>query len=183
MLKRIHLLEKKNKKKTEYERGITLLKQVIERELKVQNSKSNKDFVNLSDLLPETMVFVPSEKFKETISTIQKYLEEYVNINNEYVKVKQLEDKAKAKKPRTTDANGQGGKYELLTYNGELNRTLKELENVLPEQIRKRMVDQYLSILFGIEGAGAHLPPKGNQWSKIQAFATVYVQGKAPTQQ
>lgn len=44
--------------------------------------------MNLNDLRPETMIFVPSEKFKETISTIQKYLDEYVNINNEYVKVK-----------------------------------------------------------------------------------------------
>ena len=70
MLRRIHLLEKKNKKKTEYERGITLLKQIIERELKMQNAKSNKDFPNLADLQPDTMVFVASEKFKETICTI-----------------------------------------------------------------------------------------------------------------
>lgn len=134
--------------------------------------------MNLADLRPETLVFVPSEKFKELISTIQKYMDEYVNINNEYVKVKQLEDKAKAKKPRVTDANGQDGKgnskYEMLTYNGELNRTLRDLENMLPELIRKRMVDQYLSILLGVEGACAHLPSKGNQWSKVQAFAQVY---------
>jgi len=70
MLRRIHLLEKKNKKKTEYERGVCLLKQIIERELKVQNAKSNKDFPRLADLHPDTMVFVASEKFKETICTI-----------------------------------------------------------------------------------------------------------------
>lgn len=68
----------------------------------------------------------------------------------------------------------------MLTYNGELNRTLKDLENMLPEAIRKLMVNQYLSILFGIEGACAKLPPKGNQWSKVQAFAQVYVQGRVP---
>lgn len=105
----------------------------------MQNAKSNKDFPNLVDLQPDTMIFVASEKFKETICTIQKYLDEYVNINNEYVKVKQLEDKAKAKKPRIAssgDANNLSSKYELLTYEGELNRTVKDLENTLPEPIR-----------------------------------------------
>lgn len=95
MLQRTSLLERRKKKKTEFEKIVQTVKGKIELDLRSQNKKSDDDFVELDKLDPRTTKFQIQEDFKTTLPALLKALTEYVTQNNEYINVKALEDKTK----------------------------------------------------------------------------------------
>jgi len=100
MLKRHSLLNKKNQKKSELDRTLSMINQKVVATLKQQNKKSENDFIELSSLRAESFVFKMPSDLKELVPHFQKDLQEYVRVNNDYVKTKISEEKAKAKKPK-----------------------------------------------------------------------------------
>lgn len=98
-------MEKRKKKKTEVDKNAQTTKGVIERDLKSQNKKADDDFIELAVIDPRKVKFVVSVELNAIINTLYKQLSEYVAINNEYVNVKSLEEKTKAKrqKPNASD--------------------------------------------------------------------------------
>ena len=106
MLKRIHLLNKKNIKKQELDRTLSLIKAKIEAILRQQNKRSEFDYLELSDLNANTFVFRPADDLKLAAARYPKDLKEFVRGHNEYIKTKVMEEKAKAKRP--------AGKLEAL---------------------------------------------------------------------
>lgn len=67
MLQRTSLLEKRKKKKAELDKNLGIVKILVERDLKVQNKKSEDDFVDLEKLDPQTTKFVVSEELKNLL--------------------------------------------------------------------------------------------------------------------
>ena len=67
MLQRTSLLEKRKKKKAELDKNLGIVKTLVERDLKVQNKKSEDDFVDLDRLNPQTTKFVVSEELKNLL--------------------------------------------------------------------------------------------------------------------
>lgn len=92
---------------------------------------------------------------KEIVPHFQKDLAEYVRVNNEYVKCKISEERAKAKKPKL-NSDGQdkqlASKYESLEYTNELNAVVERLLKTLPENIQQQMA-KHLNIAFGLTSA------------------------------
>ena len=88
-------MEKRKKKKAEFDKNIAITKLCIERDLKLQNKKSDEDYIDLPLINPATAKFVISSDIKAIIHPLFKQLGEYVAINNEYVAVKNLEEKNK----------------------------------------------------------------------------------------
>ena len=138
MLKRHSLLNKKNQKKSELDRTQSMINQKIVATLKQQNKKSENDFIELSSLRGESFVFKMPPDLKELVPHFQKDLAEYVRVNNEYVKTKISEERAKAKKPKLNN-EGQdkqlASKYESLEVSAELNTIVEKLLKNLPESI------------------------------------------------
>lgn len=118
MLKRHSLLNKKNSKKSELDKTFAMINQKIVATLKQQNKKSENDFIELSSLRPDSFVFKMPPDLKELVPHFQKDLAEYVRVNNDYVKCKISEEKAKIKKPKL-NSDGKS-KYETLEVAQEL---------------------------------------------------------------
>jgi hypothetical protein len=88
-------LERRKKKKIEYEKVSLTTRNGIERDLKQQNKKSQDDYLELNIIDPCQAKFVISGEIKGAINTTFKMLAEFVSINNEYVTIKGLEEKNK----------------------------------------------------------------------------------------
>jgi hypothetical protein len=67
MLQRTSLLEKRKKKKAELDKNLGIVKILVERDLKVQNKKSDDDYVEFDRLNPQTTKFVVSEELKNLL--------------------------------------------------------------------------------------------------------------------
>jgi hypothetical protein len=59
-----------------------------------------------------------------------------VLVQNEYLKNKQLEDRAKLKKPKMSVKQ----KLEQTSYEAEIERVLREITVSIPELVRPRLV-------------------------------------------
>lgn len=55
---------------------------------------------NLDQLEPLGFIFNPSSNFRNMFKDLTKHIEEFVQINNEYVNIKVQEEKAKNKKQK-----------------------------------------------------------------------------------
>ena len=93
-----------------------------------------------------------------------------MRVNNEYVKTKISEEKAKAKKPKL-NADGQdkqlASKYEQLEYANELVTIVEKLLKTLPENIQPAMT-KHLNIAFGLATEAMIRPPLGTVWNQIE---------------
>ena len=67
MLQRTSLLEKRKKKKAELDKNLGIVKILVERDLKVQNKKSDDDYVEFDRLNPQTTKFVVCEELKNLL--------------------------------------------------------------------------------------------------------------------
>jgi hypothetical protein len=67
MLKRNSLLEKRKKKKADFDKVLNMAKSKIELDLKNQNKKSETDFVNLDELEVSKAKFVVAEDVRQLI--------------------------------------------------------------------------------------------------------------------
>jgi len=100
MLKRNCLQDKKKKKKTDIDRKRQTVAQLIERELKENNSRQmqqeeNQDrggegpgalvTVTLQQLEPGQFVFMPSDDLVTMFEDLKEQLDEFKTINNEYI--------------------------------------------------------------------------------------------------
>lgn len=96
---------------------------------------------------------MPSD-LKELVPHYQKDLAEYVRVNNDYVKTKVNEERAKAKKPRVNNDELEklGGKFELLEYGNERTAIVQKLLKNLPEPIQTSM-ERKLNVAFGLAPA------------------------------
>jgi hypothetical protein len=103
MLKRIHLLTKKNNKKSELDRTLSLIKAKIEAILRQQNKRSENDYLELVDLNPNTFVFRPGDDLRSAAARYPKDLKDFVRGHNEYISCKIKEEQAKAKIPKTSN--------------------------------------------------------------------------------
>jgi hypothetical protein len=56
--------------------------------------------------------FTVTDELKETLPNLLRLLNEFITINNEYVQVKALEDKTKAKKPKPNTSIDQSVKQD-----------------------------------------------------------------------
>lgn len=119
--------------------------------LKQQNKNSENDYVELMSLRSESFVFNMPSELKELVPHYQKDLAEYVRLNNDYVKTKVNEERAKAKKPRVNNDELEklGGKFEPLEYCNELTAIVQKLLKNLPEPIQTGM-ERKLNIAFGL---------------------------------
>ena len=97
MIKRSSLLNKKNVKKSELESTAKLIRQQIEATLKKLNKRSQIDYLDLKDLKPNFTFKLPDDS-KTLVSHFKKIVEEFVAVNNDYVKTKINEEKAKVSK-------------------------------------------------------------------------------------
>ena len=61
------MLEKRKKKKAELDKNLGIVKILVERDLKVQNKKSDDDYVEFDRLNPQTTKFVVSEELKNLL--------------------------------------------------------------------------------------------------------------------
>ena len=66
------------------------------------NKRSANDFLDLKDLKPNFLFKMPDD-LKTLVTHFRKLVEDYIAVNNEYVKTKINEEKAKAKKPKLAD--------------------------------------------------------------------------------
>lgn len=113
MLKRNCLQDKKKKKKSDIDRKRQTVAQLIERELKENNSRQmqqeeNQDrgtegpgalvTVTLQQLEPEIFEFMPRLTWTVMFKDLRKQLNDFKIINNEYIYIKLLEEKVKNKK-------------------------------------------------------------------------------------
>ena len=95
MLQRTSLLEKRKKKKAEYEKLLMIIKNKVEMDLKHQNKKSDDDFIDLEKLDPIISKFFVTDVVKNFTPKAVTFLNDYVTTNNEYINVKALEDRTK----------------------------------------------------------------------------------------
>ena len=174
MIKRHALLSKKNTKKAEVEQTVKLIRQQIEATLKKLNRRNAIDYLDLKDLKPNFLFKLPDD-LKTLVSHFKKIVDDFVAVNNEYVKTKINEEKAKAKKPRLNDDKFDQqlkDKYETLNYKAEMSRIVKELVKGLPETIQPIMESKHLNFIFGLDTRSKPVP--GNLWNKIVVFPNTY---------
>ena len=98
MLQRISLLERRKKKKVDLEKAIQVTRSKLEVDLKQQNKKSEDDYLELEKIDAKNVKFSLSSDAWGMIPVAFQQLGEYVTVNNEYVSVKGLEEKAKVSK-------------------------------------------------------------------------------------
>ena len=191
MLQRNCLFEKRKKKRNEYERHVQLCKSKIEQDLKTLNKKSDVDFVvELENLAVKDAKVQLQEEFLGLLPTLNKYLGEHVQINNEYVNIKTLEEKVKAKKMRPGPAE-QKAQENLLDFSSELDKALDQIVSSLSEQFRPHLKGRILEAL-GLrkpepipieeekavpavedERSSTTSPVRGNVWNVIKVFAEI----------
>lgn len=120
MLKRNCLQDKKKKKKSDIDRKRQTVSQLIERELKENNSRLLQQqecqdrgaqvpnalvMVTLQQLEPGQFVFMPSDDLVNMFNDLKKQLDEFKTINNEYIQIKLQEEKVKNKKQKGATQN------------------------------------------------------------------------------
>lgn len=96
MLQRTSLLEKRKKKKVELDKNTVVARTLVERDLKVQNKKTENDYLEIDKLDPQTSKFAVSEDLNNLlVNFFMKNITDFVNIHNEYIVIKGNEEKAK----------------------------------------------------------------------------------------
>lgn len=123
---------------------------------------------------------------------MNKYLGELVQVNNEYVNIKTLEEKVKAKKMRPGPAE-QKAQENLLDFSSELDKALDQIVSSLSEQFRPHLKGRILEALglrkpepIPIEEEKVVVPAvederrssitspvRGNVWNVIKVFAEI----------
>ena len=89
-----------------------------------------------------------------------------MRVNNEYVKCKISEEKAKAKKPKLNNEGQLASKYETLDVSTELLAIVEKLLKTLPENLHQPM-GKHLNIAFGLAQASQKMPAIGQTWNSI----------------
>jgi hypothetical protein len=96
MLQRTSLLEKRKKKRAELDKLLLTAKNLVERDIKQSNKKGEDDYIDLEKLDPLRTKFIVSEELKTIMNQqIMRFIQDYVQINNEYIQVKLQEEKVK----------------------------------------------------------------------------------------
>ncbi len=98
---------------------------------------------------------------------------DYVTLNNEYVSVKSLEEKTKAKRQKSNllgDEKKPGvERAQQLDAHLEVERCVFGVVAGVPERIREGVRDKIL-IAIGYKEEVALLPKRGNVWNQIKHF-------------
>ena len=169
MLKRHHLLSKRNSQKQQIEKHLNIIKASFEVALKSKNRKSENDFLDLKDLKADLRFEVPDD-VKPILTHFKKMVTEFVSLNNRYVDAKISEEKAKAKKPKLNDDKLEAQlaqKYEKITYEQEMGRLVKELSKGLAEDVAPVFERKYLNRIFGLGKTQNPNPTLGKVWNQI----------------
>lgn len=95
MLERHLLQDKKKKRKTELEKKRQTVQMLLEKELRTANSAPKQPQVTLAELKPGKFTFTVSKNLQNMFTDLQRFLVEFVDTNNSYVKVKIQEDMIK----------------------------------------------------------------------------------------
>lgn len=143
-------------------------------QLKRLNRKSESDFLDLKDLKAD-LKFEVGADVKPVVNHFKKMVQDFVNLNNEYVKIKINEEKAKAKKPKMNDEKLETAlqsKYEKITYDQEMGRLVKEFSKGLSESVALVFEQKYLNRVCGVTSSQQEdgLPKAGCIWNKIALF-------------
>lgn len=92
---------------------------------------------------------------------LKKNISEYCEINNEYIKIKLQEEKIKGKKQKHSANDKEEGldkaglqagghKLEEMSMKDEVERTIKQFVETMPDKIRLEVID-HLFVAFGIK--------------------------------
>ena len=106
--------------------------------MKNANRKSQNDFIALEDLKPDFNLKL-SQEVKTGLSNFKGVVEEYVQLHNDYVRMKINEEKAKTKKPRMNEEKLDqqlASKYEKTTFEAEMSRVVKEMVKNIPDEVK-----------------------------------------------
>ncbi len=94
MLRRTFYFNKRRERKVDLDKTQSTIKQSIELNLKQSNKRGDSDLVDLSKL-KENFSFNLKDIDQALISIFKKELNEYIVVNNEYLKNKSLEEKSR----------------------------------------------------------------------------------------
>ena len=94
MLRRTFYFNKRRERKVDLDKTQSAIKQQIELTLKQSNKRGDSDIVDLSKL-KENFCFNLKDMDQTVISLFKKELNEYIAVNNEYLKNKSLEEKSR----------------------------------------------------------------------------------------
>lgn len=129
--------------------------------MKQQNKRSDSEAFDLQQLKANYQ-FTWHEPI--IINQFQNEVREYVVVQNEYLKNKQLEDRAKQKKPKLSVKQ----RVEQTSFETEIERVLREITASVPEQIRPRFVKQLMP-MFGVYDMTG-MPKHGSRFMQITCF-------------
>lgn len=115
---------------------------------------------------------------KPLLVHFKKMVQEFVMLNNEYIKIKINEEKAKAKKPKVNDDKIEATiaqKYEKITYDSEMKRLVKEFSKGLSDPVATVFEQKYLNRIFGVASDAQDdiFPKVGQLWNKIVLFPSI----------
>ena len=135
------MLERRKKKKSDFDKISATAKNKIEVDLKHQNKKGEADYLELSELDVLTLKFHITEDAYGLVTKMIQFLAEFLSVNNEYVYIKSLEDKIKAKrqKPNAADSKVDISTLDMAT---EREMALKALVSELPEALKAIVRDR-----------------------------------------
>lgn len=126
MLRRNYFFNKRRERKQEVDKTQALIKQWIEMNLKQLNKRSDSEILDLQNL---KLNYAFNWHEPVVLNQFQSEMREYIIVQNEYLKNKSLEERAKQKKPKVSVKQ----KYEQTSFEAEIDRVLKEITVSLPE--------------------------------------------------
>ena len=98
MLQRTSLLEKRKRKRVELDKLLAIAKSLVERDIKQSNKKVEGDYIDIEKLDPSRTRFIVSDELMKIFNhQAMRNLNEFVQINNEYIQVKTQEEKVKVR--------------------------------------------------------------------------------------
>lgn len=174
MLKRNCLQDKKKKRKAEIDKKRHTISQLIERDIKDQNTRkaageseqaipsANFQVIALDQLDPNTFVFYATKELTSLFKDLTNSIQEFTKINNEYIQIKLQEEKMKNKKTKQTQpieenkddknvneeglaiVNSGGQQLQEITLQGEVERTIKLIVETYPDKLKQEIQDRLL---------------------------------------
>ena len=144
-------------------------------QLKICNRKSQNDYIDLADLKPDFSLKLTQE-VKTMMTHFKKVVQEFVQLHNDYVRMKINEEKAKAKRPKVNEEaldKMLNSKYEQITFEAEMTRVVKDMVKNLPETIQGILERNHLNMLLGLKVDSSIKPKLGSMWNTVSLFPTV----------
>lgn len=110
---------------------------MIETTLRICNRKSESDTCDLSKL--SSAQFKPPLNHQGLVAHLTREVSEYLKVHNEYLRSKEQEERAKAKKQKIVFGQSLKSKFEQVSFQQELQRILKDISSqMLSEKARDK---------------------------------------------